>query len=826
MLENQFVSYKTRAREGVMSPLCVRRAFAPGISALVLLLVAGQAVGQTDTRWTNLDGGNWSVPANWDTGVPSGNFNAILDLLDGVDGYIVTMDSNFSIVGFTLDSPDATLDVTNNTLTLSGNSLVQTGTVMGTPGGTGTLRTGITQTATLRDTNLMHLAYQSRGSLVIDGSTLLDVCDTGIDHSGTSASWIGTGDIRMDSNSTWTVGSAGTFTISNDRTFFAPGAAPAFTLNGTLEKTGGTGISSFTNIAFANNGTIRVATNTLRVDEVTNFNAGVLTGGNWRVEGATSVLDLVAQSITTNRANVTLRGGVAAAQFQRLQGFLTLNDTAGMLTLEAGQTYSSVGNFTNMGTITVDGTEGASSFAIPLGFSLTNYTPGNKKLTGGKFIVIGQGRAAGSFEVPDFDVEIIDAEVSLSGVGANLVNTNNPDPNALRNLRLIDTDGKFTIRDGKGFLTTGDFAVAPTGELNIGQDSEFEVPATAEFLNFSQGTGEFNDGSFSVRGGRVIAPNIAIRFLNNAVTLDGPGNVGFFRREGMALVNGFDQLERIGSPGRTGHFTISGGYELDLRPAEGHNLELLQNSALTIGTPTSPGGRLRIPIDSEFPMNPGGNFLQAGHLSMFGGLLQIEGDWIQSPTATNTLVASQVVVGGNYLQNGLLNINGIVNVGGGFTVDGTLEGNATFNTGSGNFVLQNGILSPGMSAGTMNFGGMGDFLFARGRFAMEILGPNPGTGYDQINILHTLFFVGIDQKQLVVSLGNAYIPALGDTFDLVTFAEGRVGDFTDVQLPTIGYGRWFLRTDTPGAVRLVVVPAPTSALLLATLGVVALRRRR
>ncbi|MGE3109546.1 MAG: beta strand repeat-containing protein [Phycisphaerales bacterium] len=1060
-----------------MPQVCVRRVVASGVTALGLLVCAGQALGQTDTRWNNAAGGNWSVGANWDNGVPSGNFNAIIDLLDPVDGYTVTMDSGFSIVGFSLTSADAILDLTNNTLTLSGAYVQQSGLVRGTAAGTGTIQTGIGQSATLRDTTLLNVSsLQSRGTLTIDGSMLLDVCDTGIDHSGTGCTWSGTGDIRMDGASSWNVGATGTFSILSDQSLFsmnAPGSEPAFTLNGTMEKAGGSGVTFVNNVAITNNGTIRAASGTLRFNNTTNFSAGVLTGGAWNVEaGATldlmglnittnrasitltgagsafsqinalatndttgtfslaggrnytagasafanagmlsigtgstftvsagnsftntgsvsgggtllvngtlniqggtysnvtvrntsttdisgaadatgmdttfqfqgsgvawsgtgdivlngtssvlnamgstftinnaepirstnspgtfpvftndgmlvatnttpgttsfssvrlnnagtmqnpgvvevqgghtlaapdvvnvaggiltggrwrvvdaSVLDFGAQSITTNRSDVILRGGTASAQFPRLQGFLATNDTAGKLTLEAGESYTTAGNFTNLGTITVDGTQGASVFTVPTGFTLTNYSTVNKKLTGGKFIVIGDGRASGAIEAPDLDIENIDADVDLSGVGSNLVNTTAPDPNGLRNLNTVDNNGKFTIRDGRGFLTIGNFTVNPTGELGVGMGSEFEVPmGSAMLTNFNQGTGEFNDGTFTIRGGRLIAPNAFARILNSTVTLDGPDmQVGIFRREGPVLVNAFNVLERIGSPGRSGNLTISGGYQLDLIPGQDHNLTLLPGSALAIGTSSSPGGRLHIPRDVEFPEMPGGDFLQSGQLTMFGGQLQVEGNWLQTNTADTSLALSQVAVGGDFVQDGLLSMtNSNVNVAGMFTVHGMLAGSGTFTTGSGDFILDDGVLSPGMSPGVLNFAG-GDFVFMRGRLAMEILGPVAGSGYDQINMSDRLLFPGVDEKQLVVTLGDGYIPALGATFDLVTFADGRVGDFTDVRLPDIGFGRSFMRMDTMSSVRLVVVPAPASIAGVVMLGICAARRRR
>lgn len=1072
-----------------MSNVSVRRIVAPGLSVLGLVLAAGQARGQTDTHWLNTGGGAWSLAANWDNGVPSGNFNAFIDATGLM--YVVTMDGSFSIVDFTLNVADATLDVGNNTLTLTGNYLQEAGVVRGAAAGTGTVLTGIGQTATLRDTMLMRLqTFASRGTLNIDGNTLLDVCDTGIDHSGSGCNWTGSGDIALEGTSFFTVGASGVFTIGNDRTMLSnnlPANAPALINNGIIDKNGTAGLTFVNNVALTNNGTVRASTGTLRFDTVTNFSGGTLTGGiwevlpgatldlqgqlitlnqadvtlsgpgstltqinglvenglggafrlaggrgfttsvpnfttrgvlsvgagslfqvgagnaftgiggtisgggtvhvfgtssiqgttfnnvtfrtvqaatisgaanvdatdttfdfqsptvdwsgtgninlngtsgitlsaattfnvlnsqtiastngpgthpvitnngsivinsgvpgtstlsnvrlnnlgtipspgvvdvrggntfvtpevvnfaggtltggRWKVTGGTSVLNFGTQNITTSRADIVLSGGIASAQFPNLQGFLSLNDTAGKLTLQSAESYTTAGNFTNLGLITVDGTLGASLFKVASGFTLTNYNPMNKKLTAGQIVVIGQGRESGTIEVDGLDIENLDADILLDGVGSTIIDpTSGTTQSALRNLNTIDNSGRFKITGGKSFLTAGSFAVNQDGRLDIGPTSEFEVPNTDSafrLFNFNELTGEFNNGLFGVQG-RLIAPNLRIRVLNNTVALDGNDpTVGLFTRVGMppqdTLVNSLTTLERIGSgPGQAGHFTISGGYQLELDPGMDHNLSLLAGSSLTIGTPESPGGRLRIRQDVENPEFPGGSFFQNGELTITGGQLQVEGNWIQGGGAVSVIQSPlPMSAGGNLVQDGLMRINGAINVAGTMEVRGTLAGNATFQTGSGNFILENGVLMPGNSPGLMTIGGAGGLEIHGGVLEMEIMGQVGGVGYDQIHVLHQLMLIDPDPgnplaKEVHVTLSN-YIPQLGETFDLILYDEGRLGDFTGVTLPDVGFGRWFVRMDTTTSFTLVVVPAPASVMGLAGCGVLALRRRR
>ncbi|MBC7773297.1 MAG: hypothetical protein H7210_12435 [Pyrinomonadaceae bacterium] len=827
-----------------MSNVSVRRFVAPGLSVIGILLATGQVCGQTVTRWFDDQSGDWSDLARWDNGVPTGNFNAFIDAT-GL-AYTVNMNGNFSIVDFTMDVAEATLDLGNNTLTLSGNYLQQSAVLRGNAAGTGTVRTGIGQTTTLRDTMLMRVqTFNSRGILNIDGGSLLDVCDTGIDHSGTGCSWTGLGDIALEGTSSMTFGPTSTFNILNSQSITSgnlPGNLPVITNNGSIIVNAAVpGVSTLSNVRINNLGTAQNpgivdvrGGNTFMTPDVVNFAAGTLTGGQWKVGGA-SVLNFGTQNVATNRADIVLSNGVASAQFPNLQGALTLNDTLGKLTLENSESFTTVGNFTNMGLIKVDGTVGTSTFKVATGFTLTNYNPVTKRITGGQILVIGPGRESGSFEVDGLDIENIDADITLDGVGANILDPlGGTNQSALRNANTIDNSGRLALAGGKSFLTAGNFVVSQDGRLEVGESSEFEVPAGQgfQFLNFDEISGEFNDGVFQTQG-RIIAPNIRVRALNNTVTLDGnqPG-AGFFRREGQELINGFNTLERIGTAmGNAGHLTLSGGYQLDLAPGPDHNLSLLGGSTLEIGTISSPGGRLHITEDVENPANPGGHFFQNGHLSIVGGQLIIDGDWTQGPGATSSITSVQpITAGGNFIQDGLGNFNGLVGVVGSFEVRGTLSGNATFQTGSGNFVLEDGVLRPGNSAGLMTIAGPAHMEIHGGILEMEIMGPVGGVGYDQLHILHQLLLVDPDPqnplaKEVHVTLSN-YLPAIGETFDLIVYEEGRLGDFSAVILPTIGAGRWFERMDTPTSLRLVVVPAPASALCLGGCGLLALRRRR
>jgi hypothetical protein len=85
-----------------------------------MLIVAASSApsssAQTNSTWT--DGtGNWSNPLNWDSGVPNGNYNAIIN--PGSTAQTVTLDTSVSLNSLQISGNSNTLDIApGNTLTL------------------------------------------------------------------------------------------------------------------------------------------------------------------------------------------------------------------------------------------------------------------------------------------------------------------------------------------------------------------------------------------------------------------------------------------------------------------------------------------------------------------------------------------------------------------------------------------------------------------------------------------------------------------------------------------------------------------------------------
>lgn len=314
------------------------------------------AIAQVNAHWAAPTTGGWSVPANWD--VPpnypnNGNggftYNAFIDMAGSP--YTVTLSEGIHIVNFQMMSVDATLNLANFGLTLDGTYLQQ-GSRLSTAG-SGTVQAA--GAATLRDATLQGVTdFTAQNPLTFDGSTLTTINASTINHTGTGASWSGTGNIQFGGSTVLNHNNAAsTFTISNDQTLSwdNSGTRPIFNNAGTLRKTAGAGVTSFTGVTLNNTGTLRVDSGTFRADNVGNITAGTLPAGStWQVTG-TGNLDLVGVNILTNRGTVILSGANSA--FGAINSLQT-NAGTGQFLIQGGRTFTAApGTFTNNGVISI-----------------------------------------------------------------------------------------------------------------------------------------------------------------------------------------------------------------------------------------------------------------------------------------------------------------------------------------------------------------------------------------------------------------------------------------------------------------------------------------
>jgi hypothetical protein len=384
------------------------------LTAAVVVAAVCNAHGQTVASWIAPGGGNWTDAANWSTnpffpnnGSPVGTlYNAVISNT-GTVGNGISLSGTVTLSGLTLSAANTqlnlvgsgttlqfasggTLNLQAGTLWLADDGMLKGGMLNVSPGATAILRHGILDAVTLIGSAG---AVQGTPSLIRNGLTLANgTFSTGqwTRFQGDSPQTVsGTGDIVMGFNSLLD-SEFGTPTIT-----FGPGIIirgggdfgdvdSKFVVQGTLLANDGNqtlevrmdGPGSF----FTNAGTVKAwQGGDIHIRDwvkVSNFNAGVLTGGNWVVDstGTSSEIFFDVGTITTNAATVELVG--ANSQFG---AFDSMTQNNGTFRLSGGRQFNVSLPFQNSGTVVL-GTGGTLRLNNAAN-SLTN--PGTVVVNGG-----------------------------------------------------------------------------------------------------------------------------------------------------------------------------------------------------------------------------------------------------------------------------------------------------------------------------------------------------------------------------------------------------------------------------------------------------------
>lgn len=206
---------------------------------------------------------------------------------------------------------------------------------------------------------------QILNGLILSGTLTLSGSDAAISFNGGLQSVAGTGGIVLaggglgqsisaDGGAVVTIGASmsisgggGGGTGGQIRSGYLFGGGGSIVNNGTISGNLTINAASFTNggIVEAANGT------TLRVQGViSNYSAGTLTGGTWRVVG-NSTIDFAPGPITSNHAILILDGPKSSCT-----ALSTLASNSGTVRLSGGRNLSLAGSFTNTGTVDLGST--------------------------------------------------------------------------------------------------------------------------------------------------------------------------------------------------------------------------------------------------------------------------------------------------------------------------------------------------------------------------------------------------------------------------------------------------------------------------------------
>jgi hypothetical protein len=294
---------------------------------------------------------NWSDGSNWSLLQPPGTGD-VADFTSGAQSSTSNVDTAFTIAGLTIDSRwNGTINV-NSALSLTGNFALSSGTFGGNGavsiagpssvwnggqinGGAG----GFTNSGTLG-------IVTAKNSLTFNGAGTLTNSGT-IDEVGGNFLYLDNGAVLSNT---------GTYDLTNDSSITESGGG-SFVNSGTLEKTGGTGTTSIACSTLDNTGSVLVTTGTMAISAtVTQVSGTTLTAGSWTASSTptgSATLDITAAgSLTTigSQALVTLSG--SGASFPNLSSLATIS-AGGSLDLAAGASFTTVGDLTNDGTLTV-----------------------------------------------------------------------------------------------------------------------------------------------------------------------------------------------------------------------------------------------------------------------------------------------------------------------------------------------------------------------------------------------------------------------------------------------------------------------------------------
>jgi hypothetical protein len=355
----------------------------------------------------------------------------------------------------------------------------------------------------------------------------------------------------------------------------------------------GTSWGTFTTTGnFTNDGTLAVGSGDKFIvdlsDSLTNFSGTTLTGGAYKVTGT---LQFAGANIVTNDASITLTGAgskiVNQSGANALANFAT-NATGSSFTLGKGRSFTTAGNFTNHGYLSI-----AAGDTFDVNGNLTNFS--GATLTGGTYSVSG---------ILEFDGAAIvtnSANITLGSATAKIENQSAA--NALLGFTTNTSAGKFTL-SGNANLTTNGGSFTNAGLFTVSTGSTFTVGGSS--YNFTQTAGTTtidgtlagaSAGALDLNGGNLYGTGTLDYGVVDTATIT-PGNSAtstgklqvdgtYAQNTGGALdvtIGGttagtkFDQLNVSGTASLNGtlNITLASGYT----PAIGNTFDILNASTI------------------------------------------------------------------------------------------------------------------------------------------------------------------------------------------------------------------------------------------------------
>ncbi len=588
---------------------------------LMQTITSAQLNGSTNGAITISDGSTYTAGA--------GTLNDVLGTLKlgTTTGGTLALTGNMRLIGdTTLSGPGsvtlsgaAQIGTNGNGYTLTNNSTIQGTGLIGSNNGplyqNGNLNNGAVivsngGTLTLAGTGTL----TNTGTLHANAGTTLVSTMSGLSSSTYASNTLFTGTYQADAGATLQINAlgntggeivtnAGRIILNGVGSSFVDGASLDALTNLNTNATGSaftiTGGRNFTTVGnFTNNGTLTVGSGSAFVvnGNLTNLTSGTLNGGTYAISGT---FQFNGANIVNNSANITLNGStskiIAKNGSSGLANFAK-NTALGTFALTGGRSFTTKGNFTNNGVLTM-----GSGSRFKVNGNLTNFA--GTTLTGGTYNVTGTLQFNGANIVTNA------ANITLTGAGSKIVDQTGT-TNGLANFATNASAGIFTLASGRNLTTAGAFSNAGTVKVSTG--TGFTV-ATGQ--SYTQTAGKTtNDGTMTVTGAGAFAMNTGAIFGNNGsfsgnLTSGGTFNVG-------------DAVNLAGKMAVTGNYTQSASGTLK---ADIGGLALAKYDQLNITGSITLGGTLSLQLINGYVPTIGSSFNIVNFASKSGHFATITG---------------------------------------------------------------------------------------------------------------------------------------------------------------------------------------------------------
>jgi fibronectin-binding autotransporter adhesin len=650
-------------------------------------------IGNGSMAFTNQPGGvvNATSAAGQSLTIDSGAAGAVNA------GVLQSSSGGTLVLNNAIDNTGGAIRALAGTGSNAGGSVVINGAAI-TGGTLNTLGTGINVGSMIAQNSAILNGVTNDGTIRIPNNTAAQLAGT-VTNNGSIQVNSGGNNTFLRINGNTTLNGKGTISLSNNAANYMDGAAgtEVLTNNGnTIQGSGTLGNGSLglvnngtvlanqstplyirpNSSGFTNNGTVAVNAGSLlniTAGPFTNFNSatGTLTGGTYNVTGT---LQFDNANILTNAANITLTGAgsqIGSHTSANALANFAVNAAGGRFTLGAGRNFTTGGNFTNNGTLTV-----AAGDTFKVSGNLANFA--GSALTGGTYNIAGTLQ----FGAPGSSLSTNAAALTLSGTGAKLLDL--AGNNLLSLFNTNAAGGSFMLYGGGSFTTSGAFTNAGSidlekaGLLTVSGNLTNSGTVATNNLNLLGGANRLSvTGTLTNNSGA----NVIIGANNNTSDRAGVGvlaNAGTVTVGAGAVLN----LTKAAANSNTGTIALGGTLNLWARSALSGNGTVNLTNGLIAG------------VGSALTFSSGNTIAGSGTISNLG----ITNNGVLFANQAAPLLILPTAAG--------LNNKGTLAVNAGSTMQiGTSAGGALVNF-AGN-TLTGGIYS---IAGTLQFGAPGTTL--------------------------------------------------------------------------------------------------------------------